>query len=46
MAAVTKKSKYKVIIVGIEFFYLAYQVLKRQKKKQQTALPVKDDTSA
>ncbi|SDB38190.1 hypothetical protein SAMN03097699_1018 [Flavobacteriaceae bacterium MAR_2010_188] len=45
-AALFKKSKFKVIFVGIEFVYLAYMVLKRQREKQQKALPVKDDTTA
>lgn len=46
MAAVTKKSKFKVLFVGIEFAYLVYMVLKRQNKKQKAIGPVKDDTTA
>lgn len=45
LGAASKKSKYRVIFVGIEFAYLAYHVIKRQREKK-LGITQKDETSA
>jgi len=45
LGAASKKSKYRIIFVGLEFAYLSYHVIKRQREKRK-GITQKDETSA